>query len=76
MMPDNDVLMILTRQDTLFANRDGGAQHWAVVALFETCKLNAIGPEANLGQTTTEIGQERPQSRIDELLSWVHVTAI
>jgi transposase len=39
----------LTRKNALFAGSDGGADHWAIVAsLIETCKLNAIDPEAYL----------------------------
>jgi transposase len=61
----------LTRKNTLFAGSDGGADHWAVVALLiETCKLNAIDPEAYLRNTITRIVQGHPQSRIDELLPW------
>ena len=63
----------LTRKNALFAGSDGGAEHWAVVAsLIETCKLNAIDPEAYLGHTITRIVQRHPQSRIDELLPWAH----
>ena len=63
----------LTRKNALFAGSDGGAEHWAVVAsLIETCKLNAIDPEAYLGATITRIVQGHPQSRIDELLPWAY----
>ncbi len=63
--------IILTRKNALFAGCDGGAEHWAVVAsLIETCKLNAIDPEAYLAHTITRIVQGHPQSRIDELLPW------
>jgi hypothetical protein len=66
----------LTRKNALFAGCDGGAEHWAVVAsLIETCKLNAIDPEAYLGQTITRIVQGHPQSRIDELLPWAYAVA-
>jgi hypothetical protein len=59
----------LTRKNALFAGSDGGAEHWAVVAsLIETCKLNAIDPEAYLAHTITKIVQGHPQSRIDQLL--------
>ncbi len=61
----------LTRKNALFAGSDGGADHWAVVAsLTETCKLNALDPEAYLKDTITRIVQGHPQSRIDELLPW------
>jgi len=63
----------LTRKNALFAGSDGGAEHWAVVAsLIETCKLNAIDPEAYLGHTITRIVLGHPQSRINELLPWVY----
>jgi hypothetical protein len=63
----------LTRKDALFAGSDGGAEHWAVVAsLIETCKLNAIDPQAYLAATITRIVQGHPQSRINELLPWAY----
>jgi transposase len=63
----------LTRKNALFAGSDGGAEHWAVVAsLIETCKLNAIDPEAYLGHTITRIVQGHPQTRIDDLLPWAY----
>jgi transposase len=61
----------LTRKNTLFAGSDGGAEHWSVVAsLIETCKLNAINPQAYLAHTITRIVQGHPQNRINELLPW------
>jgi transposase len=61
----------LTRKNALFAGSDGGAEHWAVVAsLIETCKLNAIDPQAYLAATITRIVQGHPQTGIDELLPW------
>lgn len=61
----------LTRKNALFAGSDGGAEHWAVVAsLIETCKLNAVDPEAYLRETITRIVNGHPQNRIDELLPW------
>jgi transposase len=63
----------LTRKNALFAGSDAGAEHWAAVAsLIETCKLNAVDPEAYLGQTITRIVQGHPQSQIDELLPWAY----
>ena len=63
----------LTRKNALFAGSDGGAEHWAVIAsLIETCKLNAIDPQAYLGETITTIVQGHPQSRIDEILPWAY----
>ncbi len=64
----------LTRKNALFAGSDGGAEHWAVVAsLIETCKLNAVDPQAYLGKTITRIVQGHPQSRIDDLMPWGYV---
>jgi hypothetical protein len=63
----------LTRKNALFAGSDGGAEHWAVVAsLIETCKLNAVDPEAWLRDTITRIVRGHPQSRIDGLLPWAY----
>lgn len=40
----------LNRKNALFAGSDGGGEHWAGIAsLVETCKLNAIDPQAYLG---------------------------
>jgi hypothetical protein len=59
----------LNRKNALFAGSDGGAEHWAVVAsLIETCKLNAINPQAYLTDVLTKIVNGHPNSRIDELL--------
>ena len=65
----------LTRKNALFAGSDGGAEHWAVLAsLIETCKLNAIDPEAWLALTLTRIVHGHPQSRLDALLPWAYAT--
>jgi hypothetical protein len=56
-------------EDALFAGSDGGAEHWAVAAsLIESCKLNAIDPQAYLADVITKIVNGHPNSRIDELL--------
>src|SRR3954452_1540218 len=63
----------LNRKNALFAGSDGGAEHWAVVAsLIETCKLNAIDPQAYLTDVLTKIVNRHPNSRIDELLPWAY----
>ncbi len=63
----------LNRKNALFAGSDGGAEHWAVVAsLVETCKLNAIDPQAYLSDVLTRIVNGHPNSRIDELLPWAY----
>jgi hypothetical protein len=43
-----------------------------VASLIETCKLNAIDPQAYLAATITRIVQAHPQSRINELLPLVY----
>jgi transposase len=63
----------LTRKNALFAGSDGGAEHWAVLAsLVETCKLNAVDPQAYFGATIIRIVQGHPQSQIDDLLPWAY----
>ena len=63
----------LTRKNALFAGSDGGAQHWAAIAsLVETCKLNAIDPEAYLADTITRIVNGHAQNRLSELLPWAY----
>ena len=64
----------LTRKNALFAGSDGGAEHWAVVALLvETCKLNGVEPQAYLTDVITRIVASHPQSNIDDLLPWAYV---
>jgi len=47
--------------------------NWAVVAsLIETCKLNAIDPQAYLSDVITKIVNGHPYSRIEELLPWAY----
>lgn len=61
----------LNRKNALFAGHDAGAENWATVAsLIETCKLNAVEPQAYLTSTLTAIVNGHKQSRIDELLPW------
>ena len=61
--------------NALFAGSDGGAEHWAVAAsLIESCKLNAIDPQAYLADVITKIVNGHPNSRIDELLPWAYST--
>ena len=63
----------MNRKNALFAGSDGGAQHWAVAAsLIESCKLNAIDPQAYLADVITKIVNGHPNSRIDELLPWAY----
>ncbi|ASY65952.1 Mobile element protein (plasmid) [Sinorhizobium sojae CCBAU 05684] len=63
--------MALNRKNALFAGHDAGAENWAAVAsLIETCKLNAVDPQAYLTSTLTSIVNGHKQSQIDELLPW------
>ena len=63
----------LNRKNALFAGSDGGAEHWAVAAsLIESCKLNAIDPQAYLAEVITKIVNGHPNSRIDDLLPWAY----
>ena len=65
----------MNRKNALFAGSDGGAEHWAVAAsLIESCKLNAIDPQAYLADVITKIVNGHPNSRIDELLPWAYST--
>ena len=51
------------------------SEHWAVAAsLIESCKLNAINPQAYLADVITKIVNGHPNSRIDELLPWAYST--
>jgi hypothetical protein len=50
-------------------------EHWAVAAsLIESCKVNAIDPQAYLADVITKIVNGHPNSRIDELLPWAYST--
>ncbi len=61
----------LNRKNALFAGHHAGAENWATIAsLIETCKLNAIDPQAYLTATLNAIVNGHKQSRIDELLPW------
>jgi len=61
----------LNRKNALFAGHDAGAENWATIAsLIETCKLNAINPQAYLAATLTVIVNGHKQSQIKELLPW------
>lgn len=61
----------LNRKNALFAGHQTGAENWAVIAsLIETCKLNAIDPQAWLAATLTAIVNGHKQSCIDHILPW------
>jgi len=64
----------LNRKNALFAGSDGGGEHWAIIAsLIETCKLNAIDPQAYLADVITRIVNGHPNSQIDDILPWAYV---
>lgn len=64
----------LNRKNALFAGSDGGGEHWAIIAsLIETCKLNAIDPQAYLAEIITRIVNGHPNSHINDLLPWAYV---
>ncbi len=80
---DNNVVersirpIALNRKNALFAGSDGGGEHWAIIAsLIETCKLNAIDPQAYLTDVISRIANSHPNSRIDELLPWFYADAL
>lgn len=48
--------LALNRKNALFAGSDDGGEHWAILAsLIETCKLNAVDPQAYLGDIFTRL---------------------
>jgi transposase len=61
----------LGRKNYLFAGSDtGGNRAAAIYSLIETCKLNAIDPEAYFRDILTRIADYKI-NRIAELLPWV-----
>jgi transposase len=63
--------LALNRKNALFAGSDGGGEHWAIHAsLIETCKLNAVDPEAYLADIFTRLVAGHPVNRLDDLLPW------
>lgn len=66
----------LNRKNALFAGSDGGGEHWAIHAsLIETCKLNALDPQAYLADVLARLVAGHPVNRIDELLPWTWAAA-
>jgi hypothetical protein len=56
------------RKNALFAGSDQGRVDWGVIAsLIETCKLNAVDPQAYLASTLTRRINRHPASQIDQL---------
>ena len=44
-----------------------------MASLVETCKLNAVEPQAYLADVLTRLVNGHANSRIDELLPWAYV---
>ena len=67
----------MNRKNALFAGHDAGAENWAVIAsLIETCKMNAIDPQAWLASTLTEIVNGHKERQIDDLLPWNYAAKV
>ena len=67
----------LNRKNALFAGSDQGGTNWAIIAsLIETCKLNNVNPHAWMTDTLTKLVNHWPQSRIDDLMPWVHLNSV
>jgi hypothetical protein len=51
--------------------------HWGVIAsLIETCKLNAVDPQAYLASTLTRLVNRHPASQIDQLMPWAYADQV
>jgi hypothetical protein len=67
----------LSRKNALFAGSDQGGVHWGVIAsLIETCKLNAVDPQAYLATTLTRLVNRHPASQIDDLMPWAQADPV
>jgi len=67
----------LNRKNALFAGSDQGGANWAIIAsLIETCKLNDVNPHAWLTDTLTKLVNHWQQSRIDDLMPWMHLNGV
>ena len=67
----------LNRKNALFAGSDQGGTHWGVIAsLIETCKLNAVDPQAYLAGTLSRLVNRHPASRIDQLMPWAYAAPV
>ena len=63
----------LNRKNALFAGHDRGGAHWGIIAsLVETCKLNAVDPQAYLADVLSRLVNGWPMSNIDELMPWAY----
>jgi hypothetical protein len=67
----------LSRKNALFAGSDQGGVHWGVIAsLIETCKLNAVDPQAYLASTLTRLVNRHPARQIDQLMPWAYAPTV
>jgi transposase len=58
----------LNCKNALFAGSDQGGVHWGVIAsLIETCKLNAVDPQAYLAEVLSRLVNRHPAGQIDQL---------
>jgi transposase len=66
----------LTRKNALFAGHDRGGVHWGIIAsLIETCKINAVDPQAYLADVLSRLVNGWPMRKIDDLLPWAYATS-
>jgi len=69
--------LALNRKNALFAGSDDGGDHWAVIAsLIETCKLNAIDPQAWLTDTLAKLAAGHSNRHRDKLMPWNYNPAV
>lgn len=69
--------LALNRKNALFAGSDDGGDNWAVIAsLSETCKLNAVDPQAWLADTLTRLAAGHSKLRRDDLMPWNFTRAV
>ena len=69
--------LALNRKNALFAGSDDGGDHWAVIAsLIETCKLNAVDPQAWLADTLAKLAAGHSNLRRDDLMPWNFTRAV
>jgi transposase len=67
----------LNRKNALFAGSDQDGVHWGVIAsLIETCKLNAVDPQAYLADVLSRLVNRHPASRIDQLMPWAYANSV
>jgi transposase len=67
----------LNRKNALFAGSDHGGVHWGVIAsLIETCKLNAVDPQAYLADVLSRLVNRHPASQIDQLMPWAYANQV